>query len=130
MKRDPEIQRAFEVADDSLQAIQGYHLYVIAAQKSSDREKIAEHFPNVGIRITPGWDRYYDKNGLINLFSSDIFEPIQAQVSLIYVVSVFDDLLSRFIKRLTRKSFRRAAAIVHTIGNRSCGLTRNAEDLQ
>jgi len=105
VKRDLEIQKAFEVADDSLQAIQGYHLYAIAAQKSSDKAKIAGYFPDVEIQITPGWDRYYDKHGLVDFFSSDIFEPIQARVSLIYAVSVFDDLLSRFIKHLTEKEF-------------------------
>jgi hypothetical protein len=105
VKRDLEIQKAFEVADDSLQAIQAYHLYTIAAQKSSDKEKIAGYFPDGGIRITPLWGRYYDKHKLVDFFSSDIFERIQARVSLIYVTSVFDDLLSRFIKHLTEKGF-------------------------
>jgi len=87
MKRDPEIQKDFEVADDSLFAIQGYHLYAIAAQLSSDKAKIAGYFPNVGIRITFAWNRHYDKQKLIDFFSSAHFELIQAQVSLIYVTS-------------------------------------------
>ena len=105
MKRDSEIQKAFEVADDSLQAIQAYHLYVTAAQKSSDKETISGYFPDVGIRITPAWARYYDKQKIIDFFNSDILEPIQARVSLIFVTSIFDDLLKRFIKHLTEKEF-------------------------
>ena len=105
MKRDLEIQKAFEVADDSLQTIQHYHLYVIAAQKSSDKDKIAAYFPDRGIRITPVWGRFYDKHEIVDFFSSHYFEPIQARVSLVYVTSVFDDLLSRFIKYLTDKGF-------------------------
>jgi len=106
MKRDPEIQKVFEVADDTLQAIQGYHLYAIAAQRSSDKDKIAGYFPDRGIRITPVWGRYYDKYKLVDFFSSAIFEPIQARVSLIYITSVFNDSLSRFIHHLNEKGHR------------------------
>jgi hypothetical protein len=105
VKRDLEIQKAFEVADDSLQAVQDYHLYVIAAQKSSDKDKIATYFPDRGIRITPVWGRYYDKHEVIDFFGSHLFEPIQARVSLTYVTSIFDDFLSRFIKHLADKGF-------------------------
>ena len=33
MDRDMDIQRVFEIADDSLQGVIGYHLYVSAIQK-------------------------------------------------------------------------------------------------
>jgi len=118
MKRAPEIQKDFEVADDSLQTILGYHLYTIAVQKSSDKAKIAEYFPDVGIRITFAWNRYYDRQELIDFFSSALFELIQARVSLIYVTSVFEDVLNRFVEHLNEKQFRQ-----------KCGLNPKYKDL-
>lgn len=103
MNRDPAIQKAFEVADDSLQGVLGYHLYTIAAQRASDRKRVGEYLPDDRIPITFAWDRFYNKQELVDLFSSNFFELIQARISLIYATSVFDDVLSKFIQHLDEK---------------------------
>ena len=62
MNRNSDIQRVFEIADDSLQGVLGYHLYVIAMQKTVDPEKLLVHLPDKVIPHTFSWVRYYDKN--------------------------------------------------------------------
>jgi len=105
MKRDADIQRVFEVADDSLQGVLGYHLYTIAAQKSADTEKISTYLPDDRIPITFDWDRFYSKQELVDLFTSPFFELVQARISLIATTNVFDAALNRFVEHLSEKGF-------------------------
>ena len=107
MKRDPDIQMAFEVADDSLQGVLGYHLYTIAVQKSADMEKIATYLPADRLPITFDWDRFYSKQELIDLFTSPFFELVQARISLIATTNVFDAALIRFIQHLNEKALQK-----------------------
>jgi hypothetical protein len=106
MKRDPDIQKVFEVADDSLQGVLGYHLYTIAAQKSADAKKIGTYLPDDRIPITFDWDRFYNKQELVDLFTSPFFELVQARISLIATTNVFDAALNRFVEHLSEKGFR------------------------
>jgi len=103
MKRDSDIQRVFEIADDSLQGVLGYHLYTIAAQKSADIEKVAMHLPDNKIRITFDWIRFYNKQELMDLFTSPFFELFQSRISLIATTNVFEAALKRFISFLNEK---------------------------
>jgi len=105
MKRDPDIQKVFEVADDSFQGVLGFHLYTIAAQKSADIEKIATHLPEDRIPITFDWDRHYVRQELIDFFTSPFFELVQTRISLIATTNVFEAALSRFIQYLNEKGF-------------------------
>lgn len=106
MKRDPDIQRVFEVADDSMQGVLRYHLYTIAAQKSADSEKITTYLPDDRIPITFDWDRFYNRKELVALFTSPFFELVQTRISLIATTNVFDAALNRFIEYLSEKGFR------------------------
>lgn len=106
MMRDPDIQRVFETADDSLQGVLGYHLYVNAMHLTADAAKIMENLPADHIPITFSWGRFYHKQDLIDAFKLPIFEMFQSRVSLIAIVNVFDAALVGFISCLNTKGYR------------------------
>jgi len=103
MNRDPDIQRVFETADDSLQGVLGYHLYVIAMQKGVDVENLLEHLPDRSIPHTFSWVRYYDKQDLVNTFNPLIFELFQSRISLIAMTNVYEVALENLISCLNKK---------------------------
>jgi len=103
MKRDSDIQRVFEIADNSLQGVLGYHFYTMAAQKSADAIKIATYLPDDKIPMTFEWVRQYNKQELIDLSTTPFFELVQSRVSFIYIVNVFDATLTRFVELLYEK---------------------------
>ena len=103
MNRDTDIQRVFEIADDSLQGVLGYHYYVIAAQRDVDAEKIWEYLPDQSIPHTFSWVRYYRKRDLTNAFRPPIFELFQSRISLIAMTNVFEVALENFIRYLEQK---------------------------
>ena len=113
MTRDQEIQRIFEIADDSLQGVFGYHFYVIALSNSIvNPEEIKTHLPNisniVGIDAFPltfSWLRYYRREDLISAFPPRFFERFQARISLTAICGVFDDLLNSFVVKLKSKGY-------------------------
>jgi len=96
MNRNPEIQKAFEITDDSLQGVLGYHLYVTAMKKSVDVRKLSEYLPDNVIPHTFSWHRYYQKQDLTGTFGS-IFESYQSRISLVAMVNVFEVALKKFI---------------------------------
>jgi hypothetical protein len=107
MARNQEIQRIFEIADDSLQGVLGYHFYVMALYQSVDFNEIETHLPNTskvaGLDAFPhtfSWDRYYHRKELIYTFIPPFFELYQARVSLTAIVGVFDDALDKFVNKL------------------------------
>jgi hypothetical protein len=108
MTRNQEIQKIFETADDSLQAVLGYHFYVMALYNSvDDLKKIRTHLPNVshkeGVDAFPhtfSWLRYYYRDELIATYMPPFFELYQSRVSLTAIVSVFDDTLDNFVIKL------------------------------
>lgn len=106
MNRDVNIQRVFEIADDSLQGVIGYHLYVGAIQKAVEIDKVQEYLPAESIHITFSWVRYYRKQDLIDAFAGPYFELLQSRISLISMVNVFEVALSNFILHLRRKGIR------------------------
>ena len=115
MSRDPDIKRIFEIADDSLQGVLGYHLYVLAMQKSFNSKILINHLPdnpkepnNPAIPHTFTWVRYYRKEGLIDAMKEPFFEHFQSRISLIAMVSVFDVALDNFIKCLNEKGYRQS----------------------
>ena len=106
MGRDENIQRVFEIADDSLQGVIGYHLYVSAVQKAVEIDKVPEYLPAKSIPITFSWVRFYRKQDLINAFTAPYFELLQSRISLISTVNVFEVALSNFALHLGKKGFR------------------------
>jgi len=103
MSRDPDILRVFEITDDSLQGVLGYHLYVTAMQQVTDVEKIKENLPVKQIPITFSWDRFYQKQDLVDAFKLPVFEIYQSRITLIAIVNVFDVALAGFIRYLNAK---------------------------
>lgn len=101
MDRNIDIKKVFEIADDSLQGVLGYHLYVIAMQKSVDVKKIWEYLPDNVIPHTFSWNRYYQKQDLTGTLTS-IFESYQSRISLIAMVNVFEVALGKFIYHLDK----------------------------
>jgi len=100
MSRDPIIQRALETADDSLQGIIGYHMYVSAMQKAVSRKEMLQYLPEGSFQITFSWIRYYDKQGLIETFEPPILDLYQGKILLVALTSVFEAVLDDFIQRL------------------------------
>ncbi len=101
MDRNIDIQKVFEIADDSLHGVLGYHLYYIAMQKSVDVKKIWEYLPDTAIPNTFSWKRYYQKQDLTATLTP-IFEYYQTRFSLIAMVSVFQVALGNFIHHLNQ----------------------------
>ena len=102
MTRNKDIQEVFEIGDDSLQGVLGYHFYVTAMQKSASLEKMHEYLPNEVIPHTFSWNRYYRKEDLTNTLEP-IFELYQSRISLIAIVNVFEVALDNFIYFLNKK---------------------------
>jgi hypothetical protein len=100
MSRDKDIQHVFEIADDSLQGVLGYHLYVIAIQLAANSEKVLENLPADRIPITFSWDRFYQKQDLLEAFKLPVFQIYQSRISLIAIVNVFEVALEGFIRHL------------------------------
>lgn len=105
--RDKDIQRVFEIADDSLQGILGHYLYVLALQSTSNVDKVLESLPQDKFQMTFSWDRYYDKRDLVQAFTNKpIFEIYQARASLTSIVTVFNVALNGFIEHLRTKGHK------------------------
>jgi len=101
MDRNQDIQKVFEIGDDSLQGVLGYNFYVNALQKSTNLKKLMEYLPDNVIPHTFSWDRYYQKEDLSNTLKT-IFEFYQSRISLIAMVNVFEVTLGNFIQYLNK----------------------------
>jgi len=101
MDRNQDIQKVFEIGDDSLQCVLGYHFYFNALQKSTNLKKLMEHLPDNVIPHTFSWNRYYQKGDLSNTLKT-IFECYQSRISLISMASVFEVTLRNFIQYLNK----------------------------
>jgi len=102
MARNQEIQKIFEIADDSLQGVLGYHLYVSGMQNSVDVGKVWKYLPSKVIPHTFSWVRYYHKKDLTDTLAK-IFEWYQSRISLIAMENVFEAALSDFIHNLEQE---------------------------
>jgi hypothetical protein len=52
MPRDEETKRAFEIADDGMQGVIGYFLFVSACQDLATESEVIKSFPPKHIQIT------------------------------------------------------------------------------
>jgi len=103
--RDPDIKSVFEVSDDSLQGILGYHLYTTAMKYNITEKEIWDFLPPDVIPHTFSWVRYYDKQELTHEMGCN-FEAYQSRVSLVLIVGVFEASLQDFIRQLCNKGYR------------------------
>ena len=103
MNRDTDIQRVFEIADDSLQGVLGYHLYITAMQKDVNVKKIWNHLPDESIPHTFSWVRFYRKQDLTDAFRPPVFQLFQSRISLIAMTNMFEVALENFIRYLDQK---------------------------
>jgi hypothetical protein len=105
--RDKDMQLVFEVADDSLQGILGHYLYVSAMKSASNNEEIMKRLPDAKFPMTFSWDRFYQKQDLMEAFANaGFFEIYQARVSLTSIVTVFDVAINGFINHLRAKGHK------------------------
>ncbi|MFQ6088245.1 MAG: hypothetical protein ACE5K0_05015 [Candidatus Methanofastidiosia archaeon] len=96
MERNKEIQDIFEIGDDSLQGVLGYHLYVTAMYKATNKNLLRDQLPDGLIPHTHSWNRFYTKEDLMEKMES-IFELYQSRINLIAMVNVFEVVLKRLI---------------------------------
>jgi hypothetical protein len=110
MNRDKDLQRVFEIADDSLQGVLGHYLYVLAVQSACDFEKVPAFLPSKVFPMTFSWDRMYNKQDLIEAFKQPVFEIYQGRLSLLSIVTIFDVALNGFIETLNARGFSQKLA--------------------
>jgi hypothetical protein len=89
MSRDPDIQRIFEIADDSLQGLLGYYLYARSAAECAQQDCILSTLPEDRIPITHAWDRFYGPNKLVTIMEK-VFVHYQTRVCLVAMVNIFE----------------------------------------
>lgn len=105
MKRDTDIQRVFEIADDSLQGIIGYYMYVQAMRRAVSPDDLQRYLPDHRFQMTFSWDRFYLKQDLINVFKTEISEFYQCKLLLVELTSIFEAALGELISFLIQKGF-------------------------
>lgn len=103
MARDSDILTVFEVADDSLQGVLGYHLYVSALQETKDISEVLSRLPDNTIPHTFSWVRRYQKESLINAFGQSQFEYYQCRITLMAMTNVYEVVLASLIDCLNKK---------------------------
>ena len=101
---DQQVKKIFEVADDSLQDLLLYFLYVLYATKVADRNGVLSSLPQKQYPHTHIWGRNYDS--AVALQAMEVaFEVYHTRTSLISQCSIFERALSDFVDILTTKSF-------------------------
>lgn len=99
MSYDSKIREYFEIADDGMQGVIGYYLYIEASQRISNKDEIIDQLPPESIDITFHWIRYYDPKILC-----DVMEPIfpyyHSRIGVINLISIFEGALGNFMHRL------------------------------
>jgi hypothetical protein len=98
-ERDLPIQRIFEITDDALQGLLGFHIYVSGAVDSAPEELIRAKCPEGQIEITPDWVRHYDREELLQ-FMKKSFTPIFYRNLFVAMVGYFDAATDDFIDYL------------------------------
>lgn len=106
MNRDKEIQEIFEIADDSLQGIIGYQMYVSAMENAADHQRILTNLPDQKFQMTFNWIRYYPKQTLLEAFKSPKLELYLSKILLVAMTGVFEASLVDFVKALDEKGFQ------------------------
>lgn len=106
MDRDKETQEIFEIADDSLQGIIGYQMYVSAMENAADHQRIMTNLPDQKFQMTFSWIRYYSKQTLLEAFKSPKLELYLSKILLVAMTGVFEASLVGFVKALDEKGFQ------------------------
>jgi hypothetical protein len=99
--RNSEIKKIFEITDDALQGLIGFHIYVSAAVDSAREDDIRKHFPDGHMIITLDWMREYDKEELIQ-FMKKSFIPIFYRNMLVATVGHIDAAIEDFLEYLLK----------------------------
>jgi len=89
MPRNLDIQRVFEISDDSLQGLLGYYLYVVNSARCSTGDCIRHNLPKKVIPITHAWDRHYSPQELVDTMEK-LLLPYQTRTSLVAMVNIFE----------------------------------------
>ena len=105
--RNHEIQEIFEIADDSIQGILGYHYFTIYALKAAPKTEIKKNLPNDAIPHTFSWIRNYDKDNLIDTLTP-VYDFHQSRISLISFITYFESALKSFIQNLNSAGFQQS----------------------
>lgn len=100
--RDSEVQSLFEVADDSLIGILGYHFYTMSMKYSVSEQQIWGCLPKGELPITFGWDRFYSKEELTAEMGC-FYEGFHSRITLVFITSTFEAFLSDLIAILNKK---------------------------
>lgn len=109
---DPQIKHAFEVADDSLQGVLGYHYFILALKYTINEDQI-KNLPNgwgfilgegnLGAFLhTISWERYFSTSEFKNEMVHH-FDEYESRISLVVMTNVFSAALSNFITILKGK---------------------------
>ncbi len=99
MPRNQEIKRIFEIADDSMQGVVGYYLYIEACNKSSHKTDLIKYLPKKDFPITFEWNRYLEPTQLCNAMEK-LFIPFTVKIALIAIISIFESTLQGFREQL------------------------------
>ena len=100
MPRDARTTEIFEIADDSLQGLVGYYLYVLQAVKCAPFNCIVDNLPPKQIPITHSWDRLYRPQELAATMGV-LFETYHRRICLVSMVNIFEVATRSFVERLT-----------------------------
>ncbi|MFA5974694.1 MAG: hypothetical protein WC859_00835 [Elusimicrobiota bacterium] len=94
---NPDLVKVFEIADDALIALRGYHAYVADAilRPLNDYPTI----PTDGLQITHDWKRLHDKDILITQMTS-AFEIVHARNAILIMVSILEAAIVDFLEVL------------------------------
>ena len=95
---DPEIKHAFEVADDSLQGVLGYHYFILALKYTIDEDQIKNLPDGWGFILGEGdrgtflhtysWERYFSPSVFLNEMVHHVDE-YESRISLVFMTNVF-----------------------------------------
>ena len=103
MDGDPKIKSAFELADDAMQGLLGYHLYVAASAKTASFGDKFSRLPKDAIPHTWSWNRFYSAKELIENMEK-LFDFIHARFSLVMLVAIFEVAIRDFAARFNEES--------------------------
>lgn len=99
MPRDSRIKEIFEIADDSLQGLVGYYLYVVNAVGCAPFNCVVANLPPNQIPITHAWDRLYRPQELAATMGV-LFEVYNRRICLVAMVNIFEVATRSFVERL------------------------------
>jgi len=94
MARDPEIEGIFTIADDAMQGLWALHMYLKASTEIADGQNIVPHLPENVFQMTHHWQRFYDRNELVEAIRDSSIELLLGRASLISLVAISEAAMS------------------------------------